>query len=112
MSLVLVVDDQPQIVNMTREILEFEGYAVQTAGSVAEALSAVQAQPPDVILCDWKLLDGTAGDVIVAISDIPIIVMSGSKPEDVVLEKAAGFLMKPCATPVLLSTLEQVLTLE
>lgn len=49
---VLVVDDQPEIVELISEALVDEGYSVRTARNGAEALREILAKPPDLMLLD------------------------------------------------------------
>ncbi|MBI4562421.1 MAG: response regulator [Candidatus Rokubacteria bacterium] len=49
---ILVVDDEPEILDTLKEFLDVRGYRVTTAGSGAEALSAVQAERPHLVLLD------------------------------------------------------------
>lgn len=57
---ILVVDDEPTIVNTVRAYLEPEGYSVQTASDGNTALKAVRAFAPDLIVLDVMLpgMDG------------------------------------------------------
>ena len=57
---VLVVDDISGNVNLLRSLLERDGYAVSCAPSGAEALDAVAAQQPDLVLLDVMMpgIDG------------------------------------------------------
>jgi diguanylate cyclase (GGDEF)-like protein len=57
---VLVVDDLPDNVEILRARLESRGYAVDTAADGEQALAAVKAAPPHVILCDVMMpgIDG------------------------------------------------------
>ncbi len=59
---VLVVDDDPQVVDMVRQLLEDEPYEVLAAADGHEALEAIARQRPDVILLDLLMprLDGFA----------------------------------------------------
>jgi excisionase family DNA binding protein len=62
--LVLIVDDDPRIREFVRVNLEMDGFAVREAGSAAEGLEALEAEPPDLILLDvmmpqvdgWEML--------------------------------------------------------
>jgi CheY-like chemotaxis protein len=56
----LVVDDDPQVVDLVRQLLEGEAYAVAAAMDGQEALEALAKQHPDVILLDLLMprLDG------------------------------------------------------
>lgn len=49
---ILVVDDEPELREVIREILTPAGFAVRTAGSGAEARAAVAAQAPDLLILD------------------------------------------------------------
>ena len=49
---VLVVDDDPQVLRLMRVNLELEGYDVVSAPDGEEALEAVLAERPDVVVCD------------------------------------------------------------
>src|SRR5437763_1381023 len=57
---ILVVDDDPSILAVVSQILDFEGYPVQTATDGAEALAAVNTQRPSLVLLDMRMpvLDG------------------------------------------------------
>jgi two-component system, OmpR family, alkaline phosphatase synthesis response regulator PhoP len=57
---ILLVDDEPAIVETVRAYLEAEGYAVQTACDGSEALTLARSFHPDVIVLDLMLpgLDG------------------------------------------------------
>jgi two-component system, OmpR family, KDP operon response regulator KdpE len=76
---VLVVDDEPQILRGLRVILRNEGYDVETSGTKEEALDALSVRPPDVMLLDLLLPDGTGVEVCEDVrrwSNLPIIVVS------------------------------------
>ncbi|MEW6542171.1 MAG: sigma-54 dependent transcriptional regulator [Nitrospirota bacterium] len=49
---ILIVDDEPGILNSLSKILEDEGYQVTTAKSGADALKLVATEPPDLVLLD------------------------------------------------------------
>jgi two-component system, OmpR family, response regulator len=54
---VLVVDDEPNIVDVIAMALRFQGFTVESAGTGAAALQAVAAFKPDLILLDVMLPD-------------------------------------------------------
>lgn len=58
----LVVDDEPGIAELLRELLESAGYAVRTAASGAEALRLLEAGPFDGVVSDLRMpdVDGAA----------------------------------------------------
>jgi CheY-like chemotaxis protein len=60
-SKILVVDDDPDFVEITRTILLKEGYEVVTAANGDQAMAKVRADKPDLILLDimmTTILDG------------------------------------------------------
>jgi DNA-binding response OmpR family regulator len=54
-SRVLVVDDDPDIVDAVGEALEHDGYLVETATDGATALKRVLEAPPDLIVLDVRM---------------------------------------------------------
>ena len=52
---VLVVDDLPDNLEMLRELLEPEGYCVETAADGQEAIDKALAAPPDLVLMDVSM---------------------------------------------------------
>jgi two-component system KDP operon response regulator KdpE len=113
---VLVVDDEPQIVRGLRVILRSAGYDVEAAGTKEEALNAASVRPPDAIVLDLVLPDGSGVDVCAEIrtwSQLPIIVLSavGDEREKVrALDAGADdYITKPFGTDELLARLRAVL---
>ena len=54
---VLVVDDEPSIVDAVATALRYEGYDVDEAATGRQALATVAAREPDLIVLDWMLPD-------------------------------------------------------
>jgi len=54
---ILVVDDEPSLVDAVATALRYEGYTVEEATSGREALAAVARQEPDLVVLDWMLPD-------------------------------------------------------
>jgi two-component system KDP operon response regulator KdpE len=113
---VLVVDDEPQILRALGVILRNAGYAVATASTKSEALDAVSVRPPDAIVLDLVLPDGSGVDVTSQVrtwSSLPIIVLSavGDEREKVrALDVGADdYITKPFGTEELLARLRAVL---
>ena len=83
MSKILVVDDDPEFVEITRMILESRGYEVRSASSGAEALQTMRQDKPDLVLLDVMMstvLDGlrVSHDMRADpdLRDIPLIMVS------------------------------------
>jgi two-component system KDP operon response regulator KdpE len=113
---VLVVDDEPQILRALRVILRNAGYEVATAETKSEALDAVSVRPPDAMVLDLVLPDGSGVDVTSEVrtwSSLPIIVLSavGDEREKVrALDVGADdYITKPFGTEELLARLRAVL---
>ncbi|MCL4533749.1 MAG: response regulator [Bacteroidetes bacterium] len=58
---ILVVDDDPDIVESIRLVLEANSYRVITSGGAEEGLARARSEKPDVILLDIMMPDGTEG---------------------------------------------------
>ena len=58
---VLVVDDEPPVRKFLTRWLEGWGYAVKQAGSAAEALEVMFAEPASIMVCDIKMPGGHDG---------------------------------------------------
>jgi CheY-like chemotaxis protein len=108
--LVLVVDDDPDILDAICEILDAEGYRVARARDGAEALGRVDDERPDVVLLDLMMpvMDGVAFSVELrkrpADRDVPIVVISAeANPQRVASVRAAGYLAKPFDIDALLA---------
>ena len=113
---VLVVDDEPQILRALRVILRNAGYEVATAETKSEALDAVSVRPPDAMVLDLVLPDGSGMDVtseVRSFSSLPIIVLSavGDEREKVrALDVGADdYITKPFGTEELLARLRAAL---
>jgi two-component system KDP operon response regulator KdpE len=113
---VLVVDDERQIIRGLKVVLRRAGYEVETAGSKEEALDALSVRPPDAIVLDLVLPDGSGVDVCREVrgwSRLPIVVLSalGDEREKVkALDAGADdYVTKPFGTEELLARLRAVL---
>jgi two-component system, OmpR family, KDP operon response regulator KdpE len=76
---VLVVDDEPQILRALQLKLRTAGYAVETATTAAEALMKAAMRPPEAIILDLLLPDGSGTEVCRELrtwSTVPIVVLS------------------------------------
>jgi two-component system, OmpR family, alkaline phosphatase synthesis response regulator PhoP len=113
---VLVVDDEPAIVEIVRDYLTDAGYRVSTARSGAEALHQTRSIRPDLIVLDLGLpgLDGLdVTRTIRGTSAVPIIILTARSDETdrvVGLELGADdYLVKPFSPRELLARVRAVL---
>ena len=98
---VLVVDDNPETLNLVARGLELEGIKVKTASSVLRALEAMYdgSEKPSLIITDLMMPQTTGWDFLKhlrnepALRALPIIVITGTEPgegeqlADLVLQK-------------------------
>jgi two-component system KDP operon response regulator KdpE len=113
---VLVVDDEPQFLKALTTNLRGAGYEVETATTAAEALSAAGLRPPDAIVLDLLLPDGSGTEVtreLRAWSEAPIILVSavGDETEKIAALDAGAddYVTKPFSADELLARLRAVL---
>lgn len=117
-TLILVVDDEPDILESVREILEDESYSVATAGNASQARKYIQENNPDLILLDIWMPD-TDGISLLKYwlekkrIECPVIMMSGHGTVETAVEAtrlgAYDFLEKPLSLAKLLLTVERAL---
>ncbi|MEO6323669.1 MAG: sigma-54 dependent transcriptional regulator [Thermoanaerobaculia bacterium] len=60
----LLIDDEPGIVDMLTIVFEKEGYRVRSAKGCADGLAKLEVSVPDLILTDLKMPDGTGFDIL------------------------------------------------
>lgn len=120
---ILVVDDDPDFVEATRLVLEREGYQVLSSASGAEALRAMDATPPDLVILDIMMdgiLDGwDASGRIRAnpkLRRTPILVVSSITSSDYLAmfptdedHLIDNFISKPAAPDTLLAEVRRLL---
>jgi CheY-like chemotaxis protein len=113
--LVLVVDDDPDILDAICDILQAEGYRVERARHGLEALERVTARRPDLILLDLMMpvMDGVA--FAQALRDrkmyegLPIVVISADgNPQRAAAVGAQVYLAKPFDIDALLGAVSRL----
>ena len=116
---VLVVDDEADIRDLVAGILSDEGYSVRTAANSEEALAAVRARKPALLILDiWMSGGGMDGlellDMVKALdADLPVIMISGhgniETAVSAIKRGAYEFLEKPFKSDRLLLVVERAL---
>jgi two-component system, OmpR family, response regulator len=113
MTRILVVDDQPNIVDMLATVLRFHGFTVDTAGTAAEALKQADEQHPDLVLLDVMLPDGDGREVCRQLHGPAVIFLTARDArEDVISGLTYGgddWITKPFDVDVLLARIRAVL---
>jgi two-component system KDP operon response regulator KdpE len=113
---ILVVDDEQQILRALRTSLRGAGYEVETADTAEGALAAAAMRPPEAVILDLVLPDGTGIDVCRELrkwSSAPVILLSavGEEREKVAALDAGAddYVTKPVGIDELLARLRAVL---
>jgi DNA-binding response OmpR family regulator len=92
MSRILVVDDEPRIVDVVRAYLEREGHEISIAHDGDTALALARAAPPDLVVLDVMLPGQTGFDVLRAMraegGPAPAVILLTAR--DDVIDRVAG----------------------
>jgi two-component system phosphate regulon response regulator PhoB len=90
---VLIVEDEPAIVELVSYSLRETGWEIRTAANVASAWEAVTQARPDLLLLDWMLPDQSGLRLLSRLrgdrdfQDIPVIMLTAKSMEE---DKIAG----------------------
>jgi two-component system response regulator VicR len=117
---VLCIEDQPEMIDLFRLILERRGYIVEGALGGREGLDAIEKSLPDLILLDLMMPDMDGWEVFRQIKaregwkDLPIVVITAKAQE---IDKVLGlqiagvddYITKPFAPSDLIRSLERFL---
>lgn len=118
---ILVVDDEPDIRDLVKDILQDEGYELDTAENGEAARIALRERRPDLILLDIWMPDIDGISLLKEWSEeqslpCPVIIMSGHGTVETAVEAtrlgAYDFLEKPLSLAKLLLTVERALETE
>ena len=83
MSDILIVDDERDIRELISDILQDEGFATRLAGNSDDAIAAINAEPPALMILDIWLKDSRMDgiDILKAVKrdnpDVPVVIISG-----------------------------------
>jgi two-component system response regulator MprA len=112
----LLVDDDPRVLTAVGRRLGFEGFQVDLVASGQEALDAVSARRPDLVILDVMLPEMDGLEVARRLrlrDDVPILMLTA---RDAVADRVAGlrsgaddYLVKPFAFEELLARIEALL---
>ncbi len=118
MKKIMVVDNEPDIVDLTRTVLELGGYEVITAYSGEECLRQLEKEKVDLVLLDIMMPGMSGWDVFNRINkkstNIKVAFMSvleiSDKRKQVLLEEGlADYIMKPFDKDSLLDRIDKIL---
>jgi two-component system, NtrC family, response regulator HydG len=98
----LIVDDDPGFLAGLAELVKREGFAVASAGSLKEAREEIAANPPDILLVDLNLPDGSGlslSEAFEASAAPEIVLITGNASIETAVEAlragVADYLTKP-----------------
>lgn len=116
---ILIVDDEPDLVQTLQDRLEMNGYSITTAGNGKEGLEKAVQEKPDIVLLDviMPIMDGLK--MLEALRENPqskdcavIMVTARSQRQDIVRAKTCGiedYIVKPFNLGELIEKIENVL---
>lgn len=115
---VLLIEDEPNIIEAIRFILSRDGWRVDTHSDGKTAFEAVLARSPDLVILDVMLPNRSGYDVLndiradAAIKDVPVLMLTarGQKKDRELAEKlgASRFMTKPFSNGEILDTVREL----
>ena len=115
-EMILVVDDEPKIVKLTRDFLEKDGFRVISAADGVTALQIARREKPDLVVLDLMLPGMDGWEVCRALrreSDVPVIMLTARSEESdqvVGLELGADdYISKPFSPRTLVARVRALL---
>jgi CheY-like chemotaxis protein len=117
MASILIANDNRDLLECCRAILEADGHEVEIVADGEKAVSQVRARQPDAVVIDWVMprMDGPTAIAALradpATRELPILLMSGTEGrEEASLEVGADvFLPKPFLAADLSAAVERLL---
>jgi len=117
---ILCIEDEPEMIDLIRLILNRHGFDVQGAGGGIEGLAKAQKEPPELILLDLMMPDMDGWEVYQQLKasektrHIPVIIVTAKAQEvDKVLglhiAKVDDYIAKPFSPQALLESVQGVL---
>jgi two-component system CheB/CheR fusion protein len=113
---ILLVEDHVDTAFLIRIILERSGFTVTVAHNLHDAMTCAAAEPPDLLLSDIMLPDGTGWELLGALKPTfnvkSIAVSALSSRDDMRRSAQAGFdrhITKPVRADLLCATIAEVL---
>lgn len=116
---ILLIEDDVDIIKLSKEPLEQEGFSVSVAMSVKFGTEKIKIEKPDIILLDLMLQDGNGSEIVKWLkrneefSNIPVIVITAKSSEvDKVLLLELGaddYITKPFSIRELIARIKNIL---
>jgi CheY-like chemotaxis protein len=118
MKKIMVVDNEPDIVDLTRTVLEIGGYNVVPANSGEECLKKLQKENVDLVLLDimmpgmsgWDVFNKIKKDSIkTKVAFMSVLEISDKRKQVLLDEGLADYIMKPFDKDGLLDRVDKIL---
>jgi CheY-like chemotaxis protein len=119
MKKIMVVDNEPDIVDLTRTVLELGGYQVVTAYSGEECLRQLEKEAVDLVLLDIMMPGMSGWDVFnrinkrskqIKVAFMSVLEISDKRKQVLLDEGLADYIMKPFDKETLLNRVDKILT--
>ena len=119
---ILVIDDDPDITDSIKAILEASGFEAHSASDGKEGLEAVERVKPDLVLCDMMMEQIDAGSMVAREirkkdTDLPVYLLSSigaATAGNIELDRLGfnGVFQKPVSPDHLIATIKKALNME
>ena len=118
MKKIMVVDNEPDIVDLTRTVLELGGYNVVTAYSGEECLRLLEKEKVDLVLLDIMMPGMSGWDVFnrinkksikIKVAFMSVLEISDRRKQVLIEEGLADYIMKPFDKDTLLDRVDKIL---
>jgi len=121
MKKIMVVDNEPDIVDLTRTVLELGGYNVVTAHSGEECLRLLEQEEVDLVLLDIMMPGMSGWDVFnrinkkssnIKVAFLSVLEISDKRKQVLLDEGLADYIMKPFDKDTLLDRVDRIMALK
>ncbi|RLF39710.1 MAG: two-component system response regulator [Thermoplasmata archaeon] len=118
MKKIMVVDNEPDIVELTKTLLELAGYEVISAYSGEECLEKLNSEKVDLILLDIMMPGMSGWDVFNRIKQnkidakvvfMSVLEISENRKKTLMEEGLADYIIKPFSRETLINTVDSIL---
>ena len=119
MKKIMVVDNEPDIVDLTRTVLELGGYNVVTAYSGEECLRLLEKEKVDLVLLDIMMPGMSGWDVFnrinkksnnIKVAFMSVLEISDKRKQVLIDEGLADYILKPFDKDTILNRVDKILT--
>jgi CheY-like chemotaxis protein len=113
---ILLVDDEPVILELLDEVLSREGYQTMTAADGVDALEILDRAVPDLVVADTMMPRLSGIDMVrqmrrqPRLQDVPVIMTTTVYPIEPLREENLSYLPRPLRLDTLLGTIEAAIS--